>query len=84
MQCDRCTELYKVPTHDEMPYGIHGKNAEDPFDLCPACKYELEDFVDNWQKHRKTSKRKKTTHVWSDEAKDKQSERMKKRTNLAS
>lgn len=76
-KCDRCNNLYEIPKEDGMPYNVTKDEREQ--DMCPECKYDLEDFMDNPVK--KGKKRKKSE--WSEEALEKQSKRMQRVQEVA-
>lgn len=79
-QCDRCKEFYTDEDMSGLPYSVADKENE-IIDLCKNCKYDLEDFMDNF-KGRKRTKTKGTSN-WSPESKKAQAERMSQRQAIA-
>jgi hypothetical protein len=54
LQCDRCKDLYKLPEDNGLPFAITKKGSE--LDLCPACLFDLEDFMNNISRKKKTKR----------------------------
>jgi len=77
-QCDRCKEFYKDEDTSALPYDVKATDGEDR-DLCLKCKYDLEEFMDNFTGRGK--KRKK--HVLSAESHEKMSKQMAQRQEIA-
>lgn len=83
-KCDRCRVLYEQPSRDEMPYDVKKKDMNCCLDLCPDCKYDLEDWMTSEKLFPKRNNRKrKRSHEWSDETREKHSEAMSIRQQLA-
>ena len=79
-QCDRCHEFFTDEDFSGMPYEVKGADQKEK-DLCKTCRYDLEDFMDNF-KGRKGKKTRKTS-VWSEENLKAAGERQALRVEIA-
>lgn len=75
-ECDRCAELFKVPINDEIPYTVQSKTEPKPYDMCPTCEYDLEDWFEHPEKYSKKTKKERKHSVWTPENLEKQRLRM--------
>jgi hypothetical protein len=78
-ECDRCKSFFKTEGLDAMPYHIKATDSQNR-DLCSACLYELEEWMDN---PKKVGKKVKRTANWSEEKLEAASQRMQGRQEIA-